>query len=123
MSTKKVTSVTVQRLPELIAYYEVCNRAEGKSAKTITWYSTNLRRFGNYLKNKHLSNSIDRIDTKLLREYAFYLQKRTRYDHHPYTPAKEEPLSSATVHGHVRTLRAFFNWLTIEGLIETPPRI
>ena len=76
------------------------------------------RRFRNYLKSRHLPDSLDNIDTKLLREYILYLMKRNRYDGHPYTPVKIEPLSSATVHGHVRTLRAFFNWLLMEGLTQ-----
>ncbi|MFC1971108.1 hypothetical protein ACFLV0_04155, partial [Chloroflexota bacterium] len=28
---------------------------------------------------------------------------------------------SATIHGHVRTLRAFFNWLVAEGLAQNNP--
>jgi integrase/recombinase XerC/integrase/recombinase XerD len=105
-------------LSELIDYYEVCNRAEGKSYRTISWYSGNLKRFGSYLKNRHLSESLDSIDKKLLREYVLYLLKRNRFENHPYTPVSTEPLSTATIHCHVRTLRAFFSWLVAEGLTE-----
>jgi site-specific recombinase XerD len=105
-------------LSELIDYYEVCNRAEGKSHKTIRWYSANLKRFLSYLKSRHLSGSLDSIDKKLLREYVLYLLKRNRFENHPYTPVKTEPLSTATIHGHVRTLRAFFSWLVNEGLVD-----
>jgi len=108
----------INKLPELIGYYEVCNRAEGKSPKTISWYSANLRSFRSYLERRHLPDSIDAIDTKLLREYVLYLLKRNRFENHPYTHVKAEPLSSATIHGHVRTLRAFFSWLVEEGLSE-----
>ncbi len=118
MSTNVINQEAAQELSECIDYYEVCNRAEGRSRKTISWYSQNLRRFHGYLKNRHLPDSLDNIDTKLLREYILYLMKRNRYDGHPYTPVKIEPLSSATVHGHVRTLRAFFNWLVMEGLTQ-----
>jgi site-specific recombinase XerD len=121
MSTTKVISAAAQRLPELIAYYEVSNRAEGKSERTVTWYSANLRRFCDYLSSRHLSNSVENIDITLLREYVLSLLKSHRFENHPYTPAREEPLSSATVHGHVRTLRAFFNWLAVEGLIPDSP--
>jgi len=121
MSTNVINQEIVKKLAELIEYYEVCNRAEGKSPKTISWYSANLKNFRNYLKNRHLSDSLDNIDTKLLREYVLYLLKKTRYENHPYTPAKTELLSAATVHGHVRTLRAFFNWLVVEGLAENNP--
>ena len=116
MTTHVNTKEKAHKLFELMEYYEVCNRAEGKSPKTISWYSANLKSFRNYLKNRHLPDSLDNIDTKLLREYVLYLMKQTRYENHPYTPAKTELLSTATIHGYVRTLRAFFNWLVVEGL-------
>jgi len=115
------TKEKAHKLFELIEYYEVCNRAEGKSPKTISWYSANLKSFRNYLKNRHLPDSLDNINTKLLREYVLYLMKRNRFDGHPYTPAQTDLLSSATIHGHVRTLRAFFNWLVVEGLAHNNP--
>jgi len=121
MTTHVNTPEKAHKLSELTEYYEVCNRAEGKSPKTISWYSANLKSFRNYVKSRHLPDSLDTIDTKLLREYVLYLMKRTRYDGHPYTPAKTELLSSATIHGHVRTLRAFFNWLVVEGLAQNNP--
>ena len=121
MTTHVNTKEKAHKLFELIEYYEVCNRAEGKSPKTISWYSANLKSFRNYLKNRHLPDSLDNIDIKLLREYVLYLMKRNRFDGHPYTPAQTDLLSSATIHGHVRTLRAFFNWLVVEGLTENNP--
>ncbi len=121
MATYVNTQEKAHKLNELIEYYEVCNKAEGKSPKTISWYSANLKSFRNYLKNRRLPDSLDNIDTKLLREYVLYLLKKTRYENHPYTPAKTELLSTATVHGHVRTLRAFFNWLVVEGLAQNSP--
>jgi len=121
MSTHISTQKSAQQLSKCIDYYEVCNRAEGKSPKTISWYSANLRRFRNYLKSRHLPDLLDNIDIKLLREYVIYLLKKKRFDGHPYTPVQIEPLSSATVHGHVRTLRAFFGWLVAEGLIQNNP--
>jgi site-specific recombinase XerD len=105
-------------LTELIGYYEICNRAEGKSERTIEWYSANLRRFLTYIKNRHLPYSINNIDIKLLRQYILHLQKVKKYEGHPYTPVKSELLSTATIHGHVRTLRAFFNWLASEDFTE-----
>ena len=130
MTTHNSNQEPIKKLAEYIDYYEVCNRAEGKSPKTISWYSANLRRLRNYVKSRHLPDTLDNIDTKLLREYVLYLMKRTRYDGHPFTPAKIELLSSATIHGHVRTLRAFFNWLVREGLAQNnaakdlkPPKV
>jgi len=89
-------------LVELMEYYEVCNRAEGKSYRTIGWYSTNLKRFRSYLNSRHLSESLDTIDKKVLRGYVLYLLKWNRLENHPCTPVRTEPLSTATIHGHVR---------------------
>jgi len=47
--------------------------------------------------------------------------KYPKNGHNSNKTAKTESLSAATVHGHVRTLRAFFNWLKAEGLIELNP--
>ncbi|MFC2044699.1 phage integrase SAM-like domain-containing protein, partial [Chloroflexota bacterium] len=121
MTTHINTQEKGHKLNELIEYYEVCNRAESKSPKTISWYTANLKSFRNYLNNRHLSDSLDHIDTKLLREYVLYMLKKTRYENHPYTPAKTELLSTSTVHGHVRTLSAFFKWLLVEELTQHNP--
>ncbi|MFX1264915.1 MAG: tyrosine-type recombinase/integrase, partial [Promethearchaeota archaeon] len=104
-------------LQDYIDYYEICNRSEGKSPKTISWYSANLRCFCQYLKRRRLSESVDTIDMKLLREYVIHLLKRKRFEDHAYAVADSELLAPATVHGHVRTLRAFFAWLSREGFI------
>ncbi len=118
------------KLSDLINYYETCNRAESKSLRTITWYSANLASFLAYLKSRHLPDSVEDIDIKLLRDYVLYLMKRRRFENHPYTSPSTEPLSSSTIHGHVRTLRAFFNWLAREGFIGSstakelrPPKV
>ena len=119
------TQITVQQeaksLSEFIDYYEICNRAEDKSLKTVTWYSANLKSFQNYLKSRHLPDTLDKIDIKVLRQYVIYLLKKNKYHGHPIIPEKTETLSASSVHGHVRTLRAFFSWLLAEGLIETNP--
>ena len=114
MSTQK----QVKSLSNLINYYELCNKSESKSQKTVTWYTANLRQFHHYLQARHRSDSVDDIDLQVLREYVLYLLKKKRFADHPYTPERQEFLSAATVHGHVRTLRAFFAWLLREELAQ-----
>lgn len=118
MSKKAAINKQSTRIPALIGYYETCNRSEGRSPKTISWYTANLRQFHRYLQARHLSDEIADIDVQLLREYVLYLLKKNKYAHHPCTPERPEPISAATVHGHVRTLRAFFSWLAREALTE-----
>ena len=130
MAIKTKTDKQNTRLPNLIQYFEVCNQSEGKSPKTVSWYSANLRRFHRYLKSRHLPDSVADLDIQTLREYVLYLQKQKKFAGHPYTPSKSEFLSPASIHGHVRTLRAFLSWLAREGLLESnlgsslkPPKI
>lgn len=118
MSIKTKTDKQNTRLPNLIQYFEVCNQSEGKSPKTVSWYSANLRQFHRYLQSRHIPDSIEDLNIQILREYILYLQKRKKFADHPYTPTKSEFLSAASVHGHVRTLRAFFSWTVREGLVE-----
>ena len=121
MNTQILVEQEAKSLSEFIEYYEICNRAEDKSPKTVVWYSANLKSFHNYLKSRHLPDTLDKIDIKILRQYVLYLLKKNKYHGHPITPEKAEPVSAATVHGHVRTLRAFFSWLVAEGFIEASP--
>ena len=121
MSTKTTGEKQSKKLSSLINYFEVCNRSEGKSAKTVSWYSSNLQQFHHYLQTRHLSDSIEDIDLQTLREYVIFLQNKKKYAGHPYTPEKIEFVSVATVHGHLRTLRAFFSWLMREGLAKYDP--
>ncbi|MFC1919834.1 tyrosine-type recombinase/integrase [Chloroflexota bacterium] len=130
MSTTTIKQQETYSLSDLISYYEVCNRAEGKSHRTIDWYTANLKQFHRYLKIRHLSDSIHSVDIKLLRQYILYLMKRKRFEDHPLNPTKTTLISASTVHGHVRTLRAFFSWLVREELIKTnvtkdlkPPKV
>ena len=130
MPKKKTNQEKSHKLSELITYYEVCNKAEGKSPRTISWYSANLHQFRAYVLNRHLSENVNSIDTKLIREYILFLMAKRRFENHPYNLPTNEPLSSSTVHGHVRTLRAFSNWLLKEKLTDTnftagikPPKI
>jgi integrase/recombinase XerC/integrase/recombinase XerD len=121
MNTQTTIEQETKSLSEFIDYYEICNKAEDKSPKTVAWYSANLSSFHNYLKSRHLPDTLDKIDVKILRQYTLYLLKKNKYQGHPITPEKKEPLSASSVHGHVRTLRAFFSWLLAEELIETNP--
>jgi site-specific recombinase XerD len=107
-----------QRLSDLVDYYEVCNRSEGKSPRTITWYSANLRQFLDYLESRNLPDVVDGIDVRVVREYIDYLLGRNRLADHRHCRIERELLSRATVHGHVRTLKAFLRWLFREGFVQ-----
>ena len=64
-TTTLITPKTNTKLYELIEYYEICNRCENKSIRTIAWYTANLNHFLNYLKFHKVSDSMDAIDIKV----------------------------------------------------------
>ena len=90
MSSKKANQEKVHKLAELISYYEVANKAEGKSPKTYNWYSQNLKRFRSYVLSRHRNENINSIDVKLLREYILHLMTKHRFENHPNNPATSE---------------------------------
>lgn len=106
-------------LDTLIEHYTVELRSENKSPKTIDWYCANLRAFEDWLKRHRHSTLLGDLDIDIVRRYILYLQDGHRkFDGHPYTPARDEPLSDYSVQGHVRTLRAFVSWLKREGYLD-----
>jgi len=100
---------------ELIQEYELCNHAEGKSPKTISWYNDILRQYSRYLKNCNLATEIKDFSVSSVRDYILYLRNKPKYDNHPYTPRQTQLLSPRTIQCHVRALKAFSTWLYREG--------
>jgi hypothetical protein len=61
-------------LEKLATRFAPYNRNEGKSPKTILWYSRILRYFGDYLRGQSLADSLDHLDVDVVREYILHLQ-------------------------------------------------
>jgi site-specific recombinase XerD len=103
------------QLQELIEQYRVCNSIEGKSQKTIHWYTDLLTLFLAYLSRSGLPADLSSINITTARSYIHYLQERKKLSKYPGT--KSTYLSPKTVQCHVRTLKAFSSWLFGEKLI------
>ncbi|MFC1982540.1 tyrosine-type recombinase/integrase [Chloroflexota bacterium] len=102
-------------LDDLIRRYEMSNRADGKSPRTISWYTDMLTLFSQYLKEKLHQHDISAFTIDTVREYIIYLRCKPRFEGHPYTPQQDKPISARTVQCHVRSLKAFASWLYVEG--------
>ncbi len=102
-------------LATLIEGYRLSCQTEGKSPKTIEWYSAFLDRFLRYLQGRGLPTSLSQLDKTHLRQFIRYLQTEAR------TPHGNRSLSPATVQGYVRTLKAFFSWLERESYLTPNP--
>ena len=70
-------------LDRLIRHYESFNRTEGKSPRTISWYSDTLHTFEVFLKKRDRALLRD-TGINEVREFILYLQERARWQDNPY---------------------------------------
>ncbi|MFC2008190.1 tyrosine-type recombinase/integrase [Chloroflexota bacterium] len=108
-------------LIRLTESYAHCLSSEGKSPKTIEWYTANLKRFAQFLIDNHLPDSVDEIGKEEARRFISHLQTGVkRWENHSNIH-DDKRLSAHSVQGYARTLKAFWSWLTDEGYITQNP--
>ena len=107
--------ITIRARPltidELVARYTVSNQADGKSPKTIAWYADILTQFLRYLKANGYQCTLSTFNIDITRGYILFLQRRPRFQGHPFISQKGDLLSPKTVQCHARVLKAFSTWL------------
>lgn len=106
-------------LAALGKYYEVYNRTDGKSPKTVSWYNQALRLFYRYLVETGKPIDVADLGEPEVRQYILYLQGRRRYQWNPHVKGDQGHMSPISIQTHVRALRAFFSWLAREGYTDT----
>ena len=100
-------------LPALIRLFAATKQTEGRTRKTVDWYTNMVGRFAAYLGEEA---TIKDVPLDNAQSFVAYLQAKTsRYAKHPFTPKREGGLSPYTIHGYVRALKAFSSWLHEEG--------
>jgi site-specific recombinase XerD len=102
-------------LNALAQYYELYNRTEGKSTKTISWYNMVLRQFHHFLVENKKSTILGKLDETTAREFILFFQEKHRWQDNPHVPPQSSKLAAISNQTYVRALRAFFNWLNKEG--------
>ena len=108
-------------LVRLTESYAHCLGSEGKSPKTIEWYSANLKRFAKFLNDNHLPESVTEIYKEEARKFISHLQTEvTRWENHSGIK-DDKRLSAYSVQGYARTIKAFWSWLIAEGYITHNP--
>jgi site-specific recombinase XerD len=88
-------------LTKLISHYAQSNKADNKSAKTVTWYSEMLECYVKFIRATNREPILTELNVETVREFILHEQSRS--------------LSPFTVQGKVRALRAFSSWLWNEG--------
>jgi site-specific recombinase XerD len=88
-------------LEKLIMHFAQSNRAEGKSPKTIVWYTEMLSGFTRFLADTGKTPVLADFDISTVREFIIHEQERG--------------LSAFSVQDKVRALKAFASWLYREN--------
>lgn len=105
-------------LGQLIEGYRLCARAEGKSRNYICLVASSVEFLKQYLEAKGLATDVRKIDVQAIRGFILHLQSATRFALHPFARPQASGLSGYTVNTYMRSIRAFWSWLAVEGIIE-----
>jgi integrase/recombinase XerD len=101
-----------------LSIYQRFATAENKSTRTIEGTVAAVSDFNRFLESP---DDATKIHTEDIRRYILHLQSRQRWAEHPTISKGHGHLSPHAVATYVRTIRAFFSWLTREGFIEDNP--
>ena len=102
-------------LDRLVKSYLMCCQAEGKSPKTIEWYWANLKRLCGFLRCRGYSLQVEDVGVAEIREFIYYLQHEAVRWANSRRIEDSSNLSPYSVQGYVRSIKAFWSWLTLEG--------
>lgn len=105
-------SIDISALTE---HFELYNKTEGKSPKTVLWYNMALTQFQRFLTLAKKSTLLSELGETEVREFILFLQGKTKWQDNPFLPTQQEKLKAITIQTYVRALRGFFNWLYKEG--------
>jgi site-specific recombinase XerD len=106
MKVKRVTkwadiNMAELELDKLILHFAQSNKAEGKSPKTIGWYTEMLTGFTRFLTASGERPVLKEFNIVSVRKFVIHEQERE--------------ISPYSVQGQVRALKAFASWLCDEG--------
>jgi len=102
-------------LSALAKHFELYNRTEGKSPKTIDWHNLALRQFHRFLIESEKATSLGELGEAEVREFILYLQERYKLQVNPFISNHRAGLAAISIQTYIRALRAFFNWLYKQG--------
>jgi integrase/recombinase XerD len=127
MNAEKVSKYDTESMQldieDLLNAYGRHLEAANRSPKTISWYMEILRRFLDFLDFNNLTKPIQDLGREEVRTYILYLQSTRKWPNSPYIKADKGNLSPYSVLGHVRTIKAFWSWLSREEYIPENPLI
>ena len=106
---------------DILVQYRMSLEAANRSPRTIEWYLEILRRFFSFLKENGRRSVVAQIGKAELRAYIKYLQEAERWANKPKNGLYRGNMSPYSIQGHIRAIKAFFGWLSNDGIIESNP--
>ena len=116
-------SKTGTSLKSLINGFVLTKQTEGKSSRTVDFYSDNLKRFLWYAVKQEWSDDIRTITEWSIREFLGYVgsqEKRWGTEGNGSETSKGKA-SFTTVHHYFVVLANFFGWTVREGFLDLDP--
>ena len=93
----------IVELPLLMERFEIHNRTEGKSPRTVEWCNLVLGQLCHWLESRDTPATLDHIDEMTIRRFILFLQQKPG--------VKAKTMSTHTIYNKVNALRSFFGWL------------
>jgi integrase/recombinase XerD len=96
------------KISEALSKFLLGRRADGVAQSTVEWYRKRLARFIEFFNDCDLSV----ITTDDLRRFVVSLQEQNvKWANHKFHNPIAGNLSPSTIHGYVRIVKTFYNWL------------
>jgi len=110
-------------LKSLVQGFVLTKQTEGKSPRTVEFYSENLKRFLWYASRQDWSDDIRMLTEWHIREFLSYLanEKRRWGLEGNGSETSQAKVSHTTVHHYFVVLANFFGWVVREGFLEESP--
>jgi integrase/recombinase XerC/integrase/recombinase XerD len=96
--------------PVLMEHYEIHNRTEGKSPRTVEWYNLVLGQLCDWLECRGTPTTLEHVDEMMIRRFILFLQEKPG--------RKAKTMSTNTMYNRVNALRSFFGWLHRQGYTD-----
>jgi site-specific recombinase XerD len=107
---------------QLVEGYLRSSTIAGKSSATLTWYQRRLGSFVAYLVSHKHSMKVKDLTLADGEGYVLSLMQQShKWQHHPNQKPVAAKLSSFTIIGHVRAIRALSNWALDNSLLTLDP--
>lgn len=129
---RRVTTLSTDKNKDyfMITFNEAQNyvidgkKLEGLRERTLRDYSNGWRYFTNWLNDNYKLEYINELSADHFKNYINYMKyDKQKYSGHKYIDSSQQEigLSDTTINIQLRVLKAFFNYLQREKLIEVNP--